>query len=575
MNTSSPHKKNTIFTFLRPYAGMIILLIVLTIVGNGLNLILPKIIAHAIDSFVQNTSDIRTLAIQFSVISVLIFIFIWLQNIVQVYVSERAARDLRSQLTAKISTQDFNYIRTVSPAKLLTNLTSDVDAVKTFISLAIPSLISSVFIIIGASVLLFMINWKLALAVIGIIPIIGFSFQFILKRVRKLFTSAQESIDWLNRIINESILGSFLIRILNSQTHEYQKFIEANARSRDISLQILKLFATLIPIITLTSNLAILVILMYGWSLVIGWTMTLGDFSAFNAYIAILIFPIIIIGFVSNVIAQAWASYNRILGITQLPQRDFSDRAAHLVDGEITFQNVSLKYWEKDSLRDISFTLKPHSKTAIIGPTAAGKTQLLYIMAGLLEPTSWTVSYDGKNLEEYDMETLRSQIGIVFQESNIFNLTLRENIAFSSTVNDASLEKAIATAELTDFINLLPDKLDTIISERWTSLSWWQKQRILLARALSLNPKILILDDFTARLDTLTEKKILENVHTHYPDITLISVTQKIEPVKDYDQIILLMEWEILKTGTHAELLASSPEYNQIYDSQLSTNTYE
>ena len=180
------------------------------------------------------------------------------------YVSERAARDLRSQLTAKISTQDFNYIRDVSPAKLLTNLTSDVDAVKTFISLAIPSLISSVFIIIGASVLLFMINWRLALAVIAIIPIIGFSFQFVLKRVRKLFTSAQESIDWLNKIINESILGAFLIRILNSQTHEYQKFIEANARSRDISLQILKLFATLIPIITLTSNLAILVILMYG-----------------------------------------------------------------------------------------------------------------------------------------------------------------------------------------------------------------------------------------------------------------------------------------------------------------------
>ena len=166
-------------------------------------------------------------------------------------------------------------------------------------------------------------------------------------------------------------------------------------------------------------------------------------------------------------------------------------------------------------------------------------------------------------------------MGFVFQDSILFNLTLRENIAFSKTVRDADLEKAIATAELKEFVDSLPQKLDTVVSERGTSLSGGQKQRIMLARALALNPKVLLLDDFTARVDTQTERKILENVHRNYPAITLISVTQKIASVEDYDQIVLLMEGEVLATGTHKQLMERSPEYVQIYDSQRSTSHYE
>lgn len=163
----------------------------------------------------------------------------------------------------------------------------------------------------------------------------------------------------------------------------------------------------------------------------------------------------------------------------------------------------------------------------------------------------------------------------MFQDSIIFNLTLRENIAFSKTVTDADLEKAVATAELSDFIDALPDKLDTVVSERGTSLSGGQKQRIMLARALALDPSVLLLDDFTARVDANTEQRILANVQRNYPGLTLISVTQKVASVEGYDQIVLLMEGELLARGTHAELLASSPEYVQIYESQRSTESYE
>jgi ATP-binding cassette subfamily B protein len=197
------------------------------------------------------------------------------------------------------------------------------------------------------------------------------------------------------------------------------------------------------------------------------------------------------------------------------------------------------------------------------------------LLIGLLKPAEGSIEFDGRNIEEYEKQSLHLQVGFVFQDSIIFNLTLRENIAFSKTVNDEDLEKAISTAELADFIDSLPHKLDTIVSERGTSLSGGQKQRIMLARALALNPKILLLDDFTARVDSMTERKILENVRRNYPGITLLSVTQTIASVKDYNQIILLMEGEVLASGTHQQLMETSPEYVQIYDSQRSTSHYE
>jgi ATP-binding cassette subfamily B protein len=223
-------------------------------------------------------------------------------------------------------------------------------------------------------------------------------------------------------------------------------------------------------------------------------------------------------------------------------------------------------------LKNVSLTAKAGTKTAILGPTAAGKTQLLHALIGLIEPNSGTIEYDNKNIHAYEQESLHQQIGFVFQDSIIFNMSVRENIAFNKNVTDKDFQKAIDTAELQDFIATLPQGLDTIVSERGSSLSGGQKQRIMLARALVLNPRILLLDDFTARVDSQTEEKILGNISTNYPDLTLISVTQKIASVKNYDQIILLMEGEIIASGKHKHLLATSPEYAQIYNSQQSVS---
>jgi ATP-binding cassette, subfamily B, bacterial len=312
-----------------------------------------------------------------------------------------------------------------------------------------------------------------------------------------------------------------------------------------------------------------------GGTYVIGGTLSLGDFTAFTTYLGILVFPIMMLGFMSNVIAAATASFARIGVVLNAPDEAKPARATSQLQGEIRFDNVTLEYAEKKALKDVSFIARPGTKTAIIGPTAAGKTQILNLLIGLIQPTNGVISYDGLPVDQYDPESLHKQVGLVFQDSVLFNLTLRENIAFSNTVADQGLEKAIRTAELQDFIDTLPQKLDTIVSERGTSLSGGQKQRIMLARALALDPKVLLLDDFTARVDSGTEKSILDNLEKNYPGITLISVTQKIGSVEHYDQIVLLMEGEVLAIGTHQQLLETSPEYVQIYDSQRSTSRYE
>jgi ATP-binding cassette, subfamily B, bacterial len=567
--------KPSVFSLLRPYSGIVILLIIMALLGSGINMLIPKIIAHGIDAFASKHFEMGAVIIQFLAAGVAIFIFTFLQNIIQTYASERVAKDLRTKLSDKISRQSYTYILKSNPSKLLTNLTSDIDSVKMFVSQAFVTIISSVFVIAGTSVLLILINWKLALAVISIVPVIGGAFFIVLRKVRVLFKKGREVIDALNKIINESIMGSALIRVLNSQQPESVKFLETNLVSRNLGLSILRLFATLIPVIMFVANLAVVTILALGGHFVVAGTMSLGNFAAFNSYLLMLIFPILMIGFMSNIIAQASASYVRINDVSEAPETNESGTIESNIKGDIKVKNVTLFYGDKPILKDISFSIKAGSKTAIIGPTAAGKSQLLYLLTNLISPGAGSIEYDGISTEKYTKELFHSQIGFVFQDSVIFNMSLRENIAFNDNVTNESLEKAIATAELADFIESLPQKLDTIISERGTSLSGGQKQRIMLARALALNPKILLLDDFTSRVDKKTENKILCNLENNYPGLTLISVTQKIAPVRHFEQIILLMEGEVIATGTHKELKESSPEYIQIYSSQRSTQHYE
>ena len=281
---------------------MIVGMLTFTIISNGLNLAIPKIVANAIDSITAGQFVLASFLTLFLGAASIIFVMTYLQNTLQTYASERVARELRQKVADKLSRLSFSEVQKQTSSKLLTNLTSDVDGIKMFVSMGIVTLVSSLFLIIGASTLLFITNWKLALAVLLVLPLVGVTFAVVFSKAGALFKQSQEVVDKLNKVINESILGAALIRVLNAQQKEYEKFLKANTEAKDVGMQILAMFAAMIPIVTFVSNIAGLIILALGGHFVITGSMTLGELAAFNSYLAMLIFPIIMIGFMSNMI---------------------------------------------------------------------------------------------------------------------------------------------------------------------------------------------------------------------------------------------------------------------------------
>lgn len=564
--------KHNLFSVLKPYRLTVTVLALFTLAANAANLAVPKLISNGIDSYGAGDFVMGSVVTWFSLVSFAVFFFTYLQAIAQTYAGERVSRDLRATLADKISGFSFSRLESETPSKLLTNLTSDVDAVKAFVAQAMVIIISSVVLIVGASILLIAIDWKLALAVLAILPLIGIAFALVFKRLGPLFGKAQAIVDRLNATINESILGSALIRVFDSAGVENNKFRIHSGEARDNGLAMLKLFSVIIPFVGLIANLASLIILSLGGHFVIIGDMSLGDFTAFNSYVMLLIFPIIMSGFVSQILSRAQVSYGRIADILALPEEAERGSFEGSIHGDIEARGLTVMYGERPALKNVSLKVLAGTKTAIIGPTAAGKTQLLYALIGLIKTDAGEVRYDNRPISEYAKRGFHSQVAIVFQDSVMFNMTLRENIAFSLSAKQEDVDRAIETAELGEFVRSLPRGLDTVVSERGTSLSGGQKQRIMLARALALNPRVLLLDDFTARVDALTEAKILANIERNYPGVTIVSVTQKVASAEKFDQVMLLMEGEVLAVGTHAELSATSPEYAQIVESQKSTN---
>lgn len=570
------NNNHTLFGLVAQYRKQVALLFLLAILSHGSTLVVPRFISYGIDSYVAGNLQMTKLLLEFGGVVVLIFIFGIVQGMAQTFISEKVGMNLRRDLIAKISRCDYAFIAKSNPDKLLTNLTSDIDAVKMIVAQTINMILTAVFMLVGASVLMLMISVPVTLGILAVLPFIALTFALLFRRIRPLFLRSRKNIDRLNKIINESVVGAGLIRVINASSAENQKFDLANSESKIIGLNILNSFAILVPLVTLLANFAAVVLLVLGGHYTIIGKLSIGNFAALSSYLSLLIFPILVLGIASNIIARAQVSFGRIKEILEAPETAPVGVVEEELGGQIAVRDLCFSYSTKNILKNISFSVMPGEKIAIIGPTAAGKTQLLNLMVGLLEPQSGTISYGRHLLKEYSAESFHRQVAIVFQDSITFNLSLEENITFSKgRVDRANLDKAIATAELADFFSTLPQGLDTVVSERGSSLSGGQKQRLMLARALALNPKVIFLDDFTARVDEQTERKILANLKNNYPNITLISVTQKIEPIKKYDKIILIMEGELLAQGKHDDLLASSPEYVQIYNSQKSTNQYE
>jgi ATP-binding cassette, subfamily B, bacterial len=564
-----PKKPSSIVQIFKPYLGIFTFSLIIILFANGLNLVLPKLIGNYIDIYHQNQALLTNQSYLLLGLLVLgIFVLATVQTVMTIYLSEKIARDLRNKMINKISKSSFSFVNNIGASELITTFGSDVNNVRSIASQGLVYFLTAIILLIGSCIMLLITNWFLALIAISILPIVIVLFGFIFGRISPLFKKSQLNLSQINQVVNESIFGSSLVRVLNSQKWEEEKFKKVNGTARDISLEIVTLFSLLIPCINLVSNLAVVVILYVGGRQIVDSSLTLGQFTSFITYFNLLITPIFILGFTSQSFSRGFVSYARIEKVLDAPDEAENGNHKAEIKGNIAVKDIDLDMGGRMVLQKINFEIKPGTRTAILGPTGAGKSQLFNLLIGLSQPTSGEVMIDGVALSDWDRDNLLSQIGLVFQDSLVFRGSIRENIVFSNLVSQENLNNAVYTSKLDEFVDALENGLETNISERGSTLSGGQKQRLMLARSLALRPKILLLDDFTARVDNQTEQEIWQRLKQNYPQITLVSITQKIDAVKDFDQIIVLMEGELVGVGTHEQLLKTNPEYQQIYSSQ-------
>ena len=499
----------------------------------------------------------------------------------QGYLAERASQgvayDLRNDLFAKIERLGFGYYDRVETGQLVTRLTSDVEQIRTFVGSGVVQLAAAAVMLVGTTVLLFSLDWRLALVALSIVPFIFFLLLRFVRRIGPLFRGVQQTLGRLNATLQEDLAGIRVIRTFAREDYESSRFRAVNDDLLEKNLTTVRTFSNNFPFVFLLTNLGTLAIILFGGLQVIGGRFSIGELVAFNTYLGFLLFPILTIGFLAAGISRAGASAQRIFEVFDAPLevQDAPD-AVPLppIRCRVEFDGVSFRYPgdEREVLHDISFCAEPGQTVAILGTTGSGKSTLVNLLPRFYDVTGGSVRLDGNDVRYVTLASLRSQIGIVLQSSLLFSGSVRANIAYGRPeAKGEEVEAAARAARADEFIRALPDGYDTIIGERGVGLSGGQRQRIAIARALLIDPRLLILDDSTSAVDAETEAAIQESLDQLMREghRTVFVIAQRVSTMRDADLILVLDEGTIAARGAHEELLRDSELYNEILGSQI------
>ena len=546
---------------------------------SGANLATPLLIGRAIDEGIGP----RRLGIIFVVVGWLVglalarAVFTFLQGYLAERASQGVAYDLRDALFERIERLSFSYYDRVQTGQLVTRLTSDVEQIRTFAGSGVVQLANAVVMLVGTTVLLLYLDWQLALVALAIVPVIAVLLVRFVGRIRPLFREVQQTLGMLNTVLQEDLQGVRVIRAFAREDYETARYASVNEELLQKNLTTVRVFSNNFPFVFLFANLGTLAIIWFGGWQVIGGRLTIGDLVAFNTLLGFMLFPILTIGFLSASISRAGASSQRVFDVLDAPLdvEDAPDASILLpLSCRVDFDNVSFRYpgSTRDILDGVSITARPGQTVAILGTTGSGKSTLVNLIPRFYDVTGGAVRLDGNDVRDVTLSSLRSQIGIVLQETRLFSGTVRDNVAFGKP--DATDEEVVAAAEAAqagEFIRGLAEGYDTVIGERGIGLSGGQRQRIAIARALLIDPRLLILDDSTSAVDAETEAAIQETLDRLMREKhrTVFVIAQRVSTVRDADLILVLDEGRIAASGTHEELLQQSELYNEILGSQL------
>jgi ATP-binding cassette subfamily B protein len=496
-------------------------------------------------------------------------------------VSQGVAYDLRNKIFTKIQNLSFSFHDQAQTSQLLTRITSDIEQIRVFIGTSLIQVIGAVVTLVTIAIIVLIMNWQLALITLAMVPLAGLLMAQFLASTQTLFTQVQEQLGNLNAVLQENLLGVRVVKAFAREPSERLRYTKLNDDLVTVNMQTIDSLRNVFPYIFLLSNLITLAVVGYGGAQVIGQKFTIGELVAFNSYLMFILQPVFLIGFAAPVIAQAAASAERVYEVVDA-EIEIRDRPNAVpfekCGGRITFENVHFRYpgATTEALKGISFETKPKELIAILGMTGSGKSTIMNLIPRFYDVTAGSVRIDGRDVRDLTLESLRSHIGIVFQETTLFSGTIRDNIAYAKP--NAPLEKVIEVAKMAqihDFIASLPEGYETSVGERGVGLSGGQKQRIAIARTLLTDYRILILDDSTSAVDAKTAAQIQEALDDlmRHKTCTAFVIAQRISTVRNADRILLIDKGRLVAHGTHDELMRNSSLYGSILESQVKQPT--
>ena len=567
-----------ILRFMKPYRRLVILAILLIIGMVVVDLAIPRLTQDVIDKGVTQRDlgmIIRT-SLLMIVASILSAVFAVLNTLISVRVAQHVAADIRGAVVARIQAMSFGNLDHFQTGQLLTRTTSDVMQVQMIVLMVMRMFMRAPLWMVGSIAMLLINTPQLAWIMAVLLPFILVIMAIFVVKGRPLFMQVQKRLEKLNEVMQENLAGMRVVKAFVRTGFENQRFGQANDSMVATSIQVHQMLAILMPTMFLLINLGTAAAVWVGGNRVIAGTMTVGQLMASFNYLTRALFPVLMLGGMVGMAAAADASAERILEVLDDEPQVRSDPNARPLDaihGVLAFEHVSFAYDGDEAepvLSDVSFEALPGETVALLGATGSGKSSLVHLIPRFYDVSGGRIALDGADIRDLPLEQLRAQVGMAMQEAVLFSGTVRDNIRYGRP--EASDEQVIAAAKAAQadaFIQTLPDGYDAMVGQRGVNLSGGQKQRLSIARALLVNPQILILDDSTSAVDVETEIEIEKALEQLMAGRTSIVIAQRISTVLNADKIIVLERGQVAAMGTHAELMQTSPIYQEIYDSQL------
>lgn len=571
-----------LFSYLKPYWFFVVLAPLFMIVEVICDLAQPTLLARIVDQGVMRGDS------AFILKTSLLMLIIALVGMVggvgctvfASYASQNFATDLRRDLFKKVLSFSPANVNKFHTSSLITRLTNDVVQLQNLVMMSLRILVRAPLLFIGGIVMAVSINAKLSSIFLFIIPPLILLFLLFARRAGGLFQEIQERVDEMNQVVRENLAGVRVVRAFRREGHERERFSRVNQNLLEAMKKAFSLIIFAFPIFILVVNLGWIAVLWFGGALLRRNELEVGSIIAFTNYLMQIMFSLMMIGNIVISISRAGASARRVLEVLEeepVIRETESAKTLQNVEGEVSFENVSFSYSKLSEpvLRDITLSVKAEETIAVLGETGSGKSTLMSLIPRLFDADEGKVEVDGLNVREVKLKDLRRFIAVVPQETILFSGTIKENIKWGrEDATDEEIVEAAKIAQIHDFVSSLPEGYDSLVERGGKNLSGGQKQRLAIARALVRKPRILILDDATSSVDSITERRILQGLKNYTRGCTVFIITQKVNTAVLADKILVLHEGRVVGFGTHRELLERCDIYRDIVESQLGNEVF-